>query len=233
MILIILPIPMTSTRLPEKSTKWLCGKPMFEYVFDEAAKMRKHYDVDLCVTSESSTILQKVESLGCDKLRWRPKNLAEDPYQLVDVIRDVAEHFDFTKYETLILLQIDNPLTLLEDIQGCYKKHLTNNRHTVVTVVKEVSSENSFHGYTMEDGVLNAMFSQDDFDIIPDTYKRTGGIVVADMKQFIKKGTHLSSPMFGYELPRERAVDIDEQYDFSIADMLLNERKWKSYLHEK
>jgi len=238
--MVLIPITMNSKRIENKSLKLLNGKPMFEYVLDEAIKFHESYRSEIILSSEDDVFLwntfddyygrkdpdalqnANLGYLGSFRCLKRPQYLAEDPYQLVDVIQYTIQQIETEEYTTIILLQVDNPLILTEDIEGCYEKFLQNDRKTVCTVVKEEPSESAYHSYTMKDEVMNPLFMG--LETIPDTYKRTGGVVVCDMQTFVEKQTHLAFPMIGYEIPKERAVNVDTEYDLKVVEMLLGER---------
>ncbi|HJW28485.1 MAG TPA: hypothetical protein VJ508_04455, partial [Saprospiraceae bacterium] len=52
-------------------------------------------------------------------------------------------------------------------------------------------------------------------------YALNGAIYVADCEWLIKSRTFLSAETVAYEMQKERAIDIDNEFDFAVAELFL------------
>lgn len=242
-VLTILPIKTNSRRVPEKNIKCLGNKIMFLYSLEQTLIMNirnNYYLLSVYGKQALRLCLQYVDSLYKSvsypppriDISDRPKYLAEDPYQIVDVCLYEVKRFEKkNRYNisTIIIIQADNPFILAEDIEGCYKKFIDNDRCAVTTVVKEVPSESSFFGMTKSGDVLRPICGSSIQKLIksnfPDSYKITGGITIIDRNELFEKELQYVDKMIGYEIPMERAINIDTPYDFEIAEYFMKKRK--------
>jgi len=61
---------------------------------------------------------------------------------------------------------------------------------------------------------------------LPDTYKLDGSMVYAiKTSVFLKKKTFIPKGVLAFEIPRWRAVDIDEPQDFIVGELIYRNRK--------
>ena len=127
-ILTIIPAKMDSKRLKNKNALELNGKPMFLHSVEYAKKSR--YNVDILVSSESSTIKKICEDNNILFLQ-RSKNLCGD-VEVVDVYLDVINKIN-KEYEYVVCLQPDNP-DRSNTFDECIDYLIENNYDDLVTV---------------------------------------------------------------------------------------------------
>jgi len=226
-ILIVIPAKWGSRRLPAKNYKYLNGYPVICYVLDSALEFGKG---DIIISTENMKEMHEVLyfcSLYNDvAVIDRPKELAEDPANIDDVVLHVLQ-FIKKRYDTLIILQADCPLTTSDDIETAYLL-FSRNREAVRSVTH---TDNPFFTMRMNDGPLKPFstmyqgISEFNRDFGGQFYRSNGAIFIIDMKEYIEKRTRLVDPLLGYVMPKERSFDIDDFVDFKIVEALLNERR--------
>jgi len=57
---------------------------------------------------------------------------------------------------------------------------------------------------------------------LPSVYELNGAVYVARVDWLLEKKTFMSDATVGYEMPRERSIDVDEAQDLLYLDFLLN-----------
>jgi CMP-N-acetylneuraminic acid synthetase len=53
------------------------------------------------------------------------------------------------------------------------------------------------------------------------TYRVNGSVIIIKIKEFLKSKTYYTFPIAAYIMPRERSIDIDTEFDYKLAKILL------------
>ncbi len=210
-----------SKGVPRKNIKRAGGRPLIAWMI-EAAKQSKYID-QLILSSDDSEIISVAEKFGCTAPFVRPKEFAGDTSSVSSVIIHALGKIHGFDY--VMLLQPTSPLIIAEDIDGCIEFCISLNINSVVSVVKP--RKNPYWSFTMEDNnKLAPVFSQDCFNMrrqdLPLVYMPAGAIYMAKIKWFIENRSFYSDSTFGYEIPWQRALDIDSELDFKLFELMLS-----------
>lgn len=224
MRLALIPARGGSKRIPKKNIAPFCGKPMIAYAL-EAADNSGLFD-KIHVSTDSQEIADIVEGLGFFVDFMRDPNLADDFTGLVPVIRWVAEQYSARGeiYDDICCIMPTAPLLNSQDIinaYGVFKRE--KGRYPLLVFTKfPVPIEWAF--YKDKDGLMVPsspksllVRSQD----ISYAFYECGPFSIW-RPDHLENENPLVNKVLSYELPTERAVDIDTHEDLVYAEHLYN-----------
>jgi len=220
-----------SKGLPGKNLKVLGGLPLVAHSIRVGLEIPGVSGV-LCST-DSEEIRTVAEKHGATAPFLRPAELAEDDSPEWLSWKHLARHLIETgasPEDLLVSLPATAPLRKVADVESAISNHRTYGADVVVSYTPAVRSP-WFNMVTEgTDGFLRTVIETDGdavsrrqdapkvFDLATVVYVTTFGFVLSADSLFEGK-------VAGIEIPAERAIDIDSQLDFDIAEYLLNRQK--------
>ena len=213
-----------SKGVPGKNIKEICGKPLIAYSIEIAKEIESIEKI--FVSTEDDNIATVAKKFGADIIP-RPINLAQDdsPEWLAwqHAIKWLGERGD--DFEIFISLPTTSPLRNKSDITQCLA--FLDEKTDVVVGVTEAARSPYFNMVQQDsDGFLKVLLGDGN------TYtRRQEAPAIFDMTtaayvsrpEFIKNFTGIfDGKVKGVEIPGERALDIDTELDFEIAELLMN-----------
>lgn len=222
--LAIIPARGGSKRLPQKNIRDFCGKPMIAYTLD-TARDSGLFDV-IHVSTDCDETVRVVEGLGYQIDFPRPSDLADDETPLMPVLRWVAQtyHDRGQKFDEIWLLMACAPLIEVCDLQGAAQLLAKQKDAAAVLPVCAYSVPIEWAFDLGDDGYLHpanaeqmARPSQD----IATKYHDTGSFVAYAASLILEsEGVGDFSAFVAYELPKFKAIDIDDAEDWLMAERL-------------
>lgn len=219
----IIPARSGSKGLVDKNIMTLKGKPMLAYTI-EAAKESQVFE-RILVSTDAKDYADIAKAYGGLVPFMRPAALANDHASSGDVILHVLEEEALLghDYDCFILLQPTSPLRRAQDIVGAVDLYLDKTANAVVSVCKEKHSP-------LWSNVLEPSLSMDDFIRTPakrrqeisDYYRLNGAIYLADCQYFKQHQDFYHDKSFAYVMDELHSVDIDDSFDFLLAEFILN-----------
>lgn len=217
-----------SKRIPKKNIKKILGKPLIAYTIIEAKKSK--YIDRLIVSTDSQEIAEISKKYGAEVPFIRPKSLAMDNSKSVDVlihaVKYLEEKDNFIPY-IVVLLEPTSPLRTVEDIDNGITKHLETDSDSVISVVKGDNRHPLKAKVIKNDRIYDYLFEEKEIvrsqDLLP-VYFRNGAYYSVKRDVLINKRTLYGNITRPYIMPVERSFDINEEIDFKIVELLLNER---------
>lgn len=216
----IIPARGGSKRLPRKNIKEFLGKPIILYAIEAARKSGLFEKV--VVSTEDAEIGRCVQGSGCE-IHQRSVHLATDTARVVDVIKDVLENYRRgagLTFEYLCCLYPTNPLRDASDIQSSYRLLLEN--HAEFCLAVSDYDYSPFFAFDME---VNGRIQRRWPDLAklpawqkPRVVADNGAIYWAKVASFLLKGELEGENAVGYVMPKRRAIDIDTEEDFLLAE---------------
>lgn len=231
-ILAVIPARAGSKRLINKNTLSLFGKPLIQWTIDAAVESEQFQTI--MVSTDSEEIAGVVKNVNNVEIPYlRSPELSNDHATSIDVILDVISYYESIGYDfdVVVLLQPTSPLrtsqNIVESIDFFYRKNadsvvsLTECEHSPLWC-NSLPSDLSLSGFIPKKLVSSR--SQD----LPKYYRLNGAIYIAK-KELLKqyKTFFLGDSTYGYIMDKEESVDIDDEFDFSLAKFIL-ELKAKS-----
>jgi len=228
-ILAIIPARSGSKRLPKKNIKMLCGKPLLAYSIDCVKK--SHQVTRFVVSTEDEEIAKISQSYGAQVIK-RPSELARDESPTEDVVLNVLEQLKNNEHysaDILLLLQPTSPLRSTEDIDNAIKTFLTSSGDSLISVTEY--EHTPYWAFRIENGLLKQEFNQESMkrsQDLPRLYRPNGSIFIIRVETFLKKRSFYTNQMIPFVMPRWRSIDIDDEFDFSLAEFLLRTSEGKN-----
>jgi len=221
--LVIIPARAGSKGLPGKNTKLLAGKPMIQYTIEAALGV---FDKEnICITTDDQKVIDIAEGLGINVPFVRPSYLATDSATSQDVISHAIDYYkgEGNTYDAIILLQPTSPLRTAKHIEEAIE--LYTDEVDMVVSVKETSAnpyyvlfEEDENGYLQKSKKGNFTRRQD----CPHVWEYNGAIYVMNIKSLKANKINEFEKVVKYEMDDRSSVDIDNKFDFILANELLN-----------
>ena len=209
-----------SKGLPRKNVRDLAGKPLIAWTI-EAGHESEYLD-QLILSSDDEEIMEVAKEYGCEVPFRRPVELAKDDTLSMDALLHAMDQMP--EHDYVVLLQPTSPLRTAEDIDATIERCHRMEAPVCVTVTE--TDEPPQWMYTLDDEerlepVLDPDESVTRRQETPVTYVINGAVYVAgaewlqEMREFLCEGTT------AYEMPRQRSIDIDDEFDMIICKALI------------
>lgn len=209
MILGVTPARGGSKGVPRKNIRPLCGKPLIAWTI-EAAKASKLLD-RYVVSTEDGEIAKVAKQWGAEVI-WRPAELATDEASTLSVLQHVLAHLPS---DTVVLLQATSPIRDPGLIDRCVQRFLETESDSLATgfICKYVE-------YASDRG--RQLKRQD----IPGFFYDDGNVYImkADL---VREGDRYGGRIERMIMDREHNIDIDDEFDFWLAEQILRRRQNK------
>ena len=219
--LLIIPARAGSKRIKNKNIKLFQNKPVIYYSLNQAKKSKLFKKIH--VSTDSKKIKKIVEKLNYKVDFLRPKKLAGDKVSTESVLRYVVDKFKKKNvfFDEVWSLTPCSPLILKNDLIEASKKLRKYKNKIVLSVSKYpvpiewafIKKKNSL--YPLKKNLMKIR-SQDFLEKFHDT----GNFVGIPIHFFNLKNIDFNKNYIGYELPKERSIDIDTMDDFRLAEMI-------------
>ena len=220
-VLAVIPARGGSKGIPNKNIVPLLGKPLISWTI-EAAQASRYID-RLILSSDDPQICAVAESAGCEVPFTRRKALATDEAKTIDVIFDALDQMP--GFDLVMVLQPTSPLRAVSDIDNSLELLIEKGVHSAVSVTRV--KDHPYLVYAMNsDARMEAVISVDPSTSLrrqdlPPAFTLNGAIYIADISWLAESRSFISPETVGYEMPKPRSVDIDEEIDLKVAEQVL------------
>ncbi len=227
-ILAVIPARGGSKGILNKNIRVFGGKPLLAYTIDAAKKSR--YITKIVVSTESEAVASVARKYGAEVPFLRPMELAQDRSKATDAVYHLLTTM---KKESgympdyVVLLQPTSPLRESADIDGVLTLLFKRKASAIVSVCRTeqllfTKNKKDVLKLVSDKSFLKSGNRQE----LPDTYKLDGSMVYCiKTSVFLKKKTFIPKGVLAFEIPRWRAVDIDEPQDFLVGELIYRNRK--------
>ncbi|AQS38853.1 CMP-N-acetylneuraminic acid synthetase [Shewanella psychrophila] len=214
-----------SKGLPGKNIKPLAGKPLLQYSIDTALASPS---IDKVFVSTDDSGISKVAVESGAILIERPVELATDtsPEWLSwrHSVEWVEEHYG--EFDGFISLPATSPLRGVIDVEAAIEQRMKVDADICISVTPASRSPYFNMIKKTQDGLVE-LVNKSEADVTrrqdaPEIFDITT-VVYASTPQFVLGNYGLfSGKVTSIEVPKARAVDIDDIYDFRLAEAILN-----------
>lgn len=218
--LAIIPARGGSKRLPRKNILDLAGKPLIAWSIE--AGLNSKYIDKVIVSSDDAEILDISKQYNA-QIIVRPNYLASDTAITFDAIKHTIDNVE--QYDYIVLLQATSPLRNNQHIDEAIELLESKNADAVVSVCEmdhsplwsnTLDESLSMQGF-LKDEVLNKR-SQD----LEKYFRLNGAIYICKTDELLEeKSFFLKENIYAYLMDRKSSIDIDEEIDFKIASVLM------------
>jgi N-acylneuraminate cytidylyltransferase len=213
--------------VPNKNVRDFCGTPMIGHVL-RTARESGLFDV-IHVSTDSEAVRDIVTALGHAPDFPRPPELADDHTPLMPVLRFVVDVYGARgrRFDEVWLLMACAPLLEPDDLRGAAE--LFRGNAIPLLSVAEYPSPVEWAFSRDAAGILRpvqpGMFAVRSQDLGKKYFD--AGVFAAYRSDAITSSTGAGSDagFMGYVLPRDRAVDIDDEADWKLAERMYRARQ--------
>jgi pseudaminic acid cytidylyltransferase len=226
--LAVIPCRGGSKRVPGKNIRLLRGKPLIAYAI-EAARQSGIFS-SVVVSTDSEEIAAIAATYGAEVPFMRDAHLADDFAPVSAVTVDALKNVDPSgvRFDNVAQLMANCPLRTAEDVRNSYEQFIAGKADTQISVT-EYGWLNPWWAMTSDEhNVLSPVFkermgvrSQD----LPRLVCPTGAIWWAKSEALRDYGTFYAPNYTGWAMPWERAVDIDTEEDWKMAEVLCTQHR--------
>lgn len=221
----IIPARGGSKGLPRKNVLDICGKPMIAWTI-KAALDSKHIS-DVIVSTDDEEIAKISENWGAQIPFMRPSELAKDDSISIDTylytIKKLNSEFN-KSIEEFIVLQPTSPLRTSQHVDEAIELFFEKSADSVLSFYENPHPVNWIkiidkRGFVKDYQKVSKMKNRQDFE---KTYIPNGAIVIIKYQLLKEFRTYYFKKTLPYIMEKENSIDIDDEFDFRIAEYLLN-----------
>jgi len=217
-ILALVPVRGGSKRIPDKNLQKLGGASLLEHTITTAGHSSS---IDkLVVSSDDPALLRAARALNAATIE-RPPELARDDTPGIAPVLHALQLFPGFDY--VVLLQVTSPFRQTADIDAAIELCVRRQAPSCVSVcAPEHHPAWMFTRQSGADRLSRFMAgpvpsrSQD----LPECLVLNGAVYVAETRALKETGDFLAEGVVGYEMPKERSLDIDTRLELKIARAL-------------
>jgi len=214
-----------SKGLPGKNIKPLLGKPLIQYSIEVALQTS---GIDkVFVSTDDDDIAEVSRSIGAIIID-RPVELAQDnspEWQAwKHAISWVKERHG--EFEEFISLPATSPLRSVKDVESAILRKSNISADICIAITPASRSpyfnmvkESSNNLIELVNKPTNSISRRQD---APEVFDITTVVYVADVEFIMKNNSLFDGAVTSIEVPKHRAVDIDDMHDFNFAESILN-----------
>ncbi|MBU2511647.1 acylneuraminate cytidylyltransferase family protein [bacterium] len=223
----IIPARSGSKGVKLKNIRPISGKPLINYTIEAA--LRSELLNEFVVSTDSEKIRQIALSAGAKVPFLRPKELAEDHSTTIEVVWHVLDWYkehEQKEFDYFVILQPTTPLRESSDIDNCIKMI---GQDSLSNSLISCCDATHVHPTTMYIKQMNhlslydksaKMMRRQDFEPV---YLRNGAVYITRVDYFKKENRFVDENPLGYIMPRDRSVNIDEEFDLKVVELLLKQ----------
>jgi N-acylneuraminate cytidylyltransferase/CMP-N,N'-diacetyllegionaminic acid synthase len=213
-----------SKGISKKNIKDLGGKPLINWVINEARKSKLLNEI--FISTDSQEIVDKINNKNELLIPYlRRKELSTDKSLIIDTIFDCLMYYKKLNVfvEKIILLQPTSPFTIAEDIDNSIKLMDSTNADTVITAYKanQIHPSIMFSSNKLKEVKWitkdEKMTRRQDLN---EVYIRSGNVYTIKSETILKRKIYGKKIRY-YEVPKIRSLGIDDLNDFKYAEFLI------------
>lgn len=214
-----------SKRLPGKSLRLLCGRPLIAYTI-EAAQQAERLSRTI-VSTDNLDIARVAAELGAEVPFLRPPEFAGDTSSPVEALRHAAAWLQGaeTNFDTMVALQITSPMRRGPHIDGAIDLFDATASDTVTAV--SAAAVHPYWHWQPDGGVIKPFFSPTHVAMsrheLPPALTENGAVYVF-RRAVLDNGSIYGDRIAGYLMSESESVDIDTLEDFEYAEFLMSHR---------
>ena len=200
----------------------LCGKPLISWTIE--ASLASSYIDRTVVSTDDSEIVKLNEDKKVEIIN-RPAELATDESPTFPVVEHALSQIgDVFGY--VALLQPTSPLRNQHHIDEAFERLIKKKADAVISICESDHSP-LWSNILPEDGNLNNFLNADVKGIrsqdLPKYFRVNGAIFIIKVNKLLEeKSFYLKSSIYSYIMSKQHSVDIDDRFDFILAESIMN-----------
>lgn len=218
-----------SKGVPGKNLRTVAGRPLFGHSVAQAVETGLFDQV--VVSSDSDEILALAPSFGATGVVRRPAEMATDTAGKVPAIAHAVrttEERTGQRFDVCVDLDATSPLRTVADIRAAVGMFEQSDVDSVITGAE--ARRNPYFNLVEEqpDGTVavakqpgDAVLRRQD---APRCFDMNGSIYVWRREALLEDQVVFFPSTILYEMPAERSIDVDSEFDFRIVEWLMAQR---------
>ena len=230
-ILAVIPARGGSKGIPGKNIRDFAGKPLIVHSIETS--LQCSLITTTVVSTDDDEIAEIAEAHGAQVIR-RPAELAADTSLVIDAIKHAVLEVEEEGHDVdvVLLLEPTSPLRRAEDLESCIRVLLEEKADSVATFTPAHISPNRLWRVTGDvvepfiEGAVPWLPRQKQ----PKAFELTGQIYGLSRKILFENEDSISTlagTIFPVITPRETALDIDTEFDFILAEKVMQHYQQK------
>jgi CMP-N-acetylneuraminic acid synthetase len=217
-----------SKGLPGKNIKLLMGKPLIQYSVEVALKISSIDKV--FVSTDDDDIAKVSNSFGAIVIK-RPVELAQDDSPEWQAWKHAIDWVKerYGEFEGFVSLPATSPLRSAEDVELAMLRRSNMGADICIAVTPASRSPYFNMVKKLDDGLIELVNKPVDSisrrQDVPEVFDITTVVYAADVEFIMNNNSIFDGSVTSVEIPKERAVDIDDEIDFKIAEILMQEKR--------
>lgn len=215
-----------SKGVPGKNIRQLADKPLLGHALTIASQT---VGIDRSfVSTDSPEIMSVAKSFGATVIH-RPSELAQDDSSEWLAWRHAVDwiHENFGNFDRFISLPATAPMRLVKDVTACLDA--LDGQTDVVVTMSPAHRSPWFNMVKSDSAEYLSILMSSDVGIFrrqdaPKAYDLTTLAYVTRPEFIMQHDNFWRGRVRGVLIPQERSIDIDTEYDFKIAEFLMQER---------
>jgi len=214
-VVALVPMRHHSQRVLNKNFREIAGKPLFHYILDT---LRECHEIEQIVVNTDSPVIQADIRTSFPEiiLLERPKELCADDTSMNEILL-----YDTQRVPADLYLQTHstNPLLKAASVSRAIKEFWQNcdvydSLFSVTRIQTRLWDQNTLPINHTPSILLQ---TQD----LPPIYEENSCLYIFTAEQLKKHRNRIGNKPYMFEIPKQEALDIDEESDFLIADLLI------------
>jgi len=207
-----------SERVPGKNMRSLCGRPLFHWILD--ALNESGAVNEIIINTDSVEIAENAQKYFEVTIHTRPAYLlniqSNEAYQIMeyDLNKTEGEYFIQT-HSTNPLLK---PQTIKAALEVYFEKRDQNDSLFSVTPLQTRLFDYKFKAINHDPN--NLIKTQN----LPYIYEENSCLYIFSRESFFENKNRIGKNPYLFPIDKYEAVDIDDNYDFLVAEILMKER---------
>lgn len=220
-----------SKGVPRKNIRLLAGRPLIAYAIDTALETPSISRV--VVSTDDEEIAEVSRACGADVPFLRPPELASDsaPEWLAwqHAIREINADEASADIDIFVSVPPTSPLRSPEDVEACIRLMQDGNVDLVYTVMR--TNHNPYFNMVVIDDSGYAHLAIPPAEAIhrrqdvPAVYDSVTAAYVAHPDFILNTASMFEGKIKAVIVPAERAVEIDSELDFMMAELLIEKQQ--------
>lgn len=216
-----------------KNIRLFAGKPLIAYAIETALASRL---IDrVFVSTDNADIARVAREYGAEIPFLRPSELSQDTSSELDAWRHAIHWLksekSFQNFDTFVSVPAVAPLRDVNDVDACITAFHNSDADVVITV-KHTSRSPYFNMIKLdEEGYARLVIPPSPGQTfvrrqdVPEIFDMTTVCYVARPGFILKTHSLFDGRVRTVIVPEERAIDIDTELDFAIAEYLMKRRQ--------
>lgn len=210
----VIPMKLNNERLPKKNTKMFKnGRPLCSYIFNTLRKVKNIDNIYVFCSDES---IKEYLPNNIVFLK-RSEDLNKNTTTMNEVLKAFANVVDADIY---VLAHTTAPFVNYESFEKCIDK-VKNEDYDSAFSVKKIQEFLWMNGKPLNYELENIPRTQD----LPTIYSETCGFYIFKKDVLEKYNRRIGKKPYLHEVNSIEAIDIDDSFDFDIADFLADRYK--------